>query len=349
VSPPSDRAQVEFLTHIQRLLSEGGFTASYKFALLLALADIAVEMGDDSGAPLQVPLDAIAERFIRLYWRQVVPHPAGHVLQQNTGSQAVIINLVEAARARYGSLPLIMRERRAWSALVRKVATVVKRMPLHKLQTLGAEKLEFLYRNEVVGGGIMLHPGVCFCLRRFHSLIEDLVQGAWIRFVRSLPANRGILGESADIAAFLFGSERTDLSIAAPVLLDLQHGSCFYCGTNIGGKRMAVDHFVPWSRYPTDLAHNFVLVDERCNNAKRDMLAAVAHLERWCLRNEEHGPQLGMLFGERGLFHDLAASYRVTSWAYTSAEHAHAQVWLAQKEVVPLDGEWRAVMGVAAP
>lgn len=49
MSPPSERAQVEFLTHIQRLLSEGGFTASYKFALLLALADIAVEMGDDSG------------------------------------------------------------------------------------------------------------------------------------------------------------------------------------------------------------------------------------------------------------------------------------------------------------
>lgn len=43
---PSNRAQVEFLTHIQVSLSEGGFTASYKFALLLALADKAVEMAD---------------------------------------------------------------------------------------------------------------------------------------------------------------------------------------------------------------------------------------------------------------------------------------------------------------
>ena len=298
---------------------------------------------------MHVTLHAIAERFIRLYWRQVVPHPIGYVLQQNTGSQAVIINLVEAARAQRGSLSLMMREKRAWSALVRKVATVVKRMPLHKLQTLGTEKLEFLHRNEVVSGGVTLHPGVCFCLRRFHSLIEDLVQSAWIRFVRSLPANRGILGESADIAAFMLGSERTDLSIAAPVLLDLQHGGCFYCGTSIGEKRIAVDHFVPWSRYPIDLAHNFVLVDERCNNAKRDMLAAVAHLKRWHHRNEKHGSQLGVLFGEGGLFHDLDASYRVTSWAYASAEQAHAQVWLAGKEALPLGGEWRAVLGVIAP
>jgi len=63
VSSPTDHVQVEFLTDIQRLLSEGAFTAPYKFALLLALADIAVETGDDSGAPLQVPLDAIALRL----------------------------------------------------------------------------------------------------------------------------------------------------------------------------------------------------------------------------------------------------------------------------------------------
>jgi hypothetical protein len=77
VSVPSDRAQVDFLTHLQRLLNEGGFVAFYKFGLLLALTDIAVEMGDDSGARLHVPLTAIAEHLIRLYWRQVLPHPIG--------------------------------------------------------------------------------------------------------------------------------------------------------------------------------------------------------------------------------------------------------------------------------
>ena len=52
MSPPDPTAQVEFLTKLQQLLAEGQFTASYKFALLLALADLSVELGDDSGEPL---------------------------------------------------------------------------------------------------------------------------------------------------------------------------------------------------------------------------------------------------------------------------------------------------------
>jgi hypothetical protein len=35
-----------------------------------------------------------------------------------------------------------------------------------------------------------------------------------------------------------------------------------------------VDHFIPWSRYPADLGHNFVLAHDRCINAKSDYLAA---------------------------------------------------------------------------
>jgi len=78
-TPPTHREQVEFLTKLQRLLAEGGFTASYKFALLLALGDIAIETGDDSGAPMHVALVDIADKFVRLYWRQAAPHPRGKV------------------------------------------------------------------------------------------------------------------------------------------------------------------------------------------------------------------------------------------------------------------------------
>src|SRR5262252_1410196 len=72
--PPPDHAQVEMLLKLQRVLADGQFTASYKFALLQALADLAVERGDDSGNALVVPVVAIAEKFIQYYWRQVVPY-----------------------------------------------------------------------------------------------------------------------------------------------------------------------------------------------------------------------------------------------------------------------------------
>ena len=39
--PPTPDEQVRFLRNVQRLLAEGQFTASYKFALVHALADLA--------------------------------------------------------------------------------------------------------------------------------------------------------------------------------------------------------------------------------------------------------------------------------------------------------------------
>jgi hypothetical protein len=41
--------QIRFLLNLQRLLTDGQFTATYKYALLMALADLSVEHGDDSG------------------------------------------------------------------------------------------------------------------------------------------------------------------------------------------------------------------------------------------------------------------------------------------------------------
>ena len=102
---PSPEAQVAFLQNLQRILDEGSFVATYKFALIHALADLSVERGDDSSAALTLPTRDIADRFVQLYWRQVVPFPgAGQagLLLQNTGHQAAIVNRVAEARVHYG-------------------------------------------------------------------------------------------------------------------------------------------------------------------------------------------------------------------------------------------------------
>jgi hypothetical protein len=115
--------QIRFLANLQRLLDEGSFVASYQFALLLALADLSIEHGDDSGLPLTVSTEDIAEKFIEYYWRQTVPYPSpidARVLQQNTGKQAAILDLIRVARSAPGdSLAKLMRERAAWPRLVR--------------------------------------------------------------------------------------------------------------------------------------------------------------------------------------------------------------------------------------
>ncbi len=236
MSVPSAEEQVAFLARVQRLLDEGVFVSTYKLALLMALLDLAVERGEDSGEPQRILLDAIAERVIGYYWRQVVPYaPAPGrgvptVLAQNSGGPAAILAHVRQLRERCGgSLALARRDAPRWAATVREVRRVLRVMPLWKLQVVGGAPLEFLYPHRLTGEAIELLPGVAWNLRRFHGLVQGLVEAAWVRQVRRIRENQALLGETADLGEFLFGSERASLADYRALLREVQSGACFYC------------------------------------------------------------------------------------------------------------------------
>jgi 5-methylcytosine-specific restriction endonuclease McrA len=340
--PPEPSEQIRFLTNIQRLLSEGLFTATYKYALIAALADLSVELGDDSGHPLAVSTFAIAEKFVEYYWRHALPYATANqtrVLRQNTGSQAKIVSLiVEARRLHGGSLASVMRDGRAWPRLVRRIEAVVREQPLWKLQTVGPEKLNFLYGPSDRDGSIELRSGVVFCFRQFYSLIQDAVRSAWLRDVRSL--NGDLLGETVDLREFLFGAERNAVAVVKPVLMDLQHGKCFYCSQPVRSNGGHIDHFIPWSKYPIDLGHNFVLADNRCNGKKRDRIPHVNHLAAWSERNRQHGSEITAALKDR-LPCDLECTNRIAFWAYAQTETARGLTWLRGDELIALSAEWR--------
>ena len=191
------------------------------------------------------------------------------------------------------------------------------------------------------GNTIELLPGVAYCFRRFHALISDLVRGAWVRYVRQL--NLSVLGETADLNEFLFGSERAALTMVRPALIDIQRGRCFYCGKSLSQPTTHVDHFIAWARYPVDLGHNFVLADSWCNGKKRDHLAAYDHLAAWAERNRQYGDQIGSAMQEVGIISELGASQRVVQWAYAQAASAGGLTWLRADELVPLAAAWRAL------
>src|SRR5688500_16693228 len=104
VPPPSAEMQLAFLAKLQRLFAEGDFTATYKFALLVALSDLARELVSDDGAELTLTTRQIAERFVQLYWRHALPygtgkpHTAPGVLTQNLGTQAAVLTAIEEFR-----------------------------------------------------------------------------------------------------------------------------------------------------------------------------------------------------------------------------------------------------------
>ena len=68
---PTPESQILFLTNLQRLLSEGSFVATYKYALLMALADLCIEIGRDDDSGFVIDSALIAEKFVQYYWRQL--------------------------------------------------------------------------------------------------------------------------------------------------------------------------------------------------------------------------------------------------------------------------------------
>jgi predicted RNA binding protein YcfA (HicA-like mRNA interferase family) len=193
---------------------------------------------------------------------------------------------------------------------------------------------------------IQLKAGVAFTLRRFHPFIGEPVRGGWARFVAGLSQNKATLGEAEDLTAFLFGTERASLEPYVPILLELQDGVCFYRQASLVRKTGHVDHFIPWARYPVDLAHNFVLAHDACNKDKSNVLAAYDDLERWTVRNRDHAKTLESEFDTNKLSHDLDTSRAITRWAYTIAEQSQSKVWLSRtSRFVDLDTRWRTLPG----
>jgi 5-methylcytosine-specific restriction endonuclease McrA len=346
---PTAKKQVQFLLDVGRLLQDGSFVATYKHALLLSIADVCVENVDDSGGKFRISIDDLAEKFISYYWRQAIPYQPlgqqqpGAVLKQNTAKQATIITSIVRARAEYaGSLVRLKADSWAWRSLRSKVANTIREMPLWRLQTIGRQNLEFLYtQDHGQRESIELKEGVCFCFRLFHGLIHELVRGAWLRFVRSIKENRTLLGTATDISDFMFGSSRAPLEVYRPILAEYQNGECFYC-LKVLRDKVDVDHFIPWSRYPVDLGHNFVLSHQTCNGQKGDRLAAANHLERWCKRSVDHGAELAGRFQEKNIIHDQQASRQITLWAYEQAQHTNSDVWLIGKSLIALSSSWRS-------
>ena len=342
IPAPSD--QIKFLTNFQRLLAEGLFTATYKYALLSALADLCVEHGDDSGDSWTVSLFELSGKLVDYYWRHATPYTgsgSSQILRQNTGKQARILTLVSEARDRYGpSLANMMRNESAWKRLALSVVPTLRDQPLWRLQVLGNEKLDFLY-GPAGGEHIELRPGVCFCFRQFFPLVQDLVRAAWMRDVRRL--NGDLMGETTDLSDFLFGAERAALTVARPVLMELQHGKCFYCSAALHEASAEVDHFVPWSRYSADLAHNLVLADRRCNNQKRDRIAHDNHLAKWAERNRQYGDDLVDVLASR-LVCDLASANSVARWSYSQTEASDGLTWVSGNTMIPLSPGWRGCL-----
>ena len=214
-----------------------------------------------------------------------------------------------------------------WLKLVKDVARTVKDMPVRYLQNINGQNFEFLYQLDRCGKQLILLPQVMFCLRQFSEIIEELCQKRWIDYIRKNSSNASILNQLPNLEQFMFEPSRNQLNAVANVLVDLQDYKCFYCNKPMRNGNYAVDHFIPWSMYPSDTGHNFVLADSSCNSKKSNLLASDEFLHKWQERNEEQDLIIVDRISVLGFLTDKERSHKVAEWAYAQGKENNYLMW----------------------
>ena len=154
--PAQDRGALAFGEKILTLLDTGSFTATYKYAVLLALVDLCLEHSSRSGAaPNVLTTRQLAEKVLEVYWPHTVPFAGGgedRILRQNTTGQAEIVSLIQRFRERGARNPMAtLAESRAvapegFRRLVDHIEWKLVEMPLPRLQMFGNRHDPFIYQ-----------------------------------------------------------------------------------------------------------------------------------------------------------------------------------------------------------
>ena len=353
-APGADRGALAFAEKLLSVLGEGRFTASYKYAVLLALIDLCLEQSTRSGAaPSAVTTRDLAERVVTLYGPHALPFgdAAPRVLRQNSIGQAEIVSAIERFRARHAPDPsaTLARARshapRAFERLLRTVEWKLVEMPLPRLQVIGTAREPFLYRiawDERVRKsdfeGPAFDPTMRFVgeagdhLVRLAGLLRPLIQREWIRLVGRFNAE---LVPDVGLEEFLFGVPRAALIAVRDDLRQLDGGRCFYCGRPLRDS-WHLDHFVPWARYPDNGLENLVSADDGCNGRKSDHLAAAEHVERWLERSEKQRDHLASIAALRTWERRPERTVAVARSIYLRLP-SDARLWRLGREFVPVE------------
>ncbi len=361
-----------FLEKLLQVLAQGGFSATYKYAVLLGLIDLCVEAGHP---PTSVTTAQLARRVVELYWPQVRPFPATRgVLRQNRGSLGKIAEMILAFRQ---SHPDLMSPPRTgpsspvgFAALIDEVEWKLVEMPLPRLQRVGGGDERFIYEinwKEGVSrphflrykGGdgaafdnrILLQPGAAESLVALAAVIRPLVQQQWSVMVRAINA----LPE-AELDGFLFGVERIALGALQRPLRALQGGRCFYCAGALATGPSEVDHFLPWSRYPDDGLDNLLLAHDSCNLKKLHFLADLDFGRRWQARSVEESARLDEIAGGARWVRDRTRTFGVVASVYQGVPDG-VRLWSGGDRLRRVDigdlgevhGFGRGLLGIHSP
>ncbi len=275
------------LERIERVLNDDRKTATYKLALFRALSEIgtrehhrALWISNDEVA---VPIDAIAEKWLRYYWPLFEPADRDGFIPQNQGEKPGSAKPIAFRR----QLTTLIRSYHGPNGLFLFLADVAAGRLREGVDTLYRDTLGTL-RRAIKEGPVVYASGNMFrydpqgrsvviqasAWREFCELghwIESAVILRWAEETERMSAGAIGAGRVLELLVSDPGGERRATDEARSVYDTLAPKECVWTGRGLR-ESYVVDHLIPFSLWRCNDLWNLLPCDPRVNGAKSDRL-----------------------------------------------------------------------------
>ena len=321
----------EILGAFAGIVTRGHMNNTYKFALARFLLDHAAR-----GGPEQVRYRQIARHFMRYYWAQECKF---RLRQGPANQQPEIITIIREEFPEHAYPQTFAEIGREEPGSVRRcVENIAKKCfddVVPRFQKVDGRERKIFYEYIAMGyhdssdnkridprGGILVNREAMRVLRDNRAALHSMVTLEWAKFLEKRNPGMPNMVNKAECAMADSHDQQKFLGVLAPLF-----DSCFYCGEDlVRGKRMHVDHVIPYDYVGDTELCNLVLACQKCNYKKRGLLPTRPLFDKLLERNSNSKylaeiPHLGesvenMSVGSIGI-----------EWHYANAKLRGYPVW----------------------
>jgi len=278
---------------IEGILNRDRKVATYKFALFRALAEIATQEPRVArwlpNGKVAVPIDRIAERWLRYYWPLFAsPHFIPQSQSEGAGSnqpvafrapmQALMQPFalqgehggLSAWQAAVGAGQLDAHLARLYRDALRSIAATIRSGPV----TFAGGALESgrVFQFDGQSRSVLMSSDLWRELSLLGHWIVDAVIVRWAALTERFAHRQGI--SSGEVLPLLLARPDPDhvTAVARGIYLAAHADRCVWSGRRLGARNFVVDHAIPFSLWGNNDLWNLLPADADINARKSDKL-----------------------------------------------------------------------------
>lgn len=187
----------EFMLLIDKIIHKGKFNATYKLALLIAIAQACHDKKPNENQTLFIAYQELAEHFIRIYWHSTNPYHKKDgekiILRHgiNTGEDKITHFLQEYQNLTNAhQLKDIDDKNKHYQEAVKEIAKLIKNNPAKYLQTTDSQyDANALYEYGKHKDGIELNAGCAWYFCQHKTAIVQQCKNRMIDVIIANPKN----------------------------------------------------------------------------------------------------------------------------------------------------------------